>query len=236
MDELDLYVLQQLSLLIDKVKSAYDTYEFHLIYQSVNKFVVFLSSLYHDVIKDRLYTFATKSRERRATQTVMLEVITSLTTLMAPILSFTAEEIWSRLEPEGSVFLKEFPQSRAAVLSPEKAAKFERFLELRAVINKSLEEARQSKLIGGSLEAELKITAGGADYELLNSYPNLAELLIVSVVELIPGPEGPEPRTLVTASTQPKCPRCWNRHPQVTGDGVCPKCQKALAQNAAQSA
>jgi isoleucyl-tRNA synthetase len=229
MDRLDRYVLHQLTALTDKIKAAYASYEFHAIYQSVNKFVVFLSSLYHDVIKDRLYTFKADSPERRATQTVMREVLTTLTSLMAPILSFTAEEIWSRLEPDASVFLTDFPQSDPSRLIPTEAAEFERFLDLRAIINKSLEEARNTKAIGSGLEAELDVTASGEEYRILAAQDNLAELLIVSAVRLTEDPEGTPLTAKVTPSHHPKCPRCWVRHPEVVGDGVCPKCQKALS-------
>ncbi|MDR1677481.1 MAG: isoleucine--tRNA ligase [Deltaproteobacteria bacterium] len=229
MDKLDAYVLHQLAVLIEKVRSAYESYEFHIIYQLINKFVVFLSSLYHDIIKDRLYTFKADSPERRASQTVMYSVLSSLTRLMAPILSFTTDEIWSRLEPDRSVFLTDFPEAKAADLNPTEAALFERFLDLRAIIYRSLEEARRSKLIGGGLDAELTVTASDSDYESLSLYPNLAELLIVSSVNLVKGPEGSPLKTEVIVSKHQKCPRCWIRHPEVTGDNVCPKCRKALA-------
>ncbi|MDR2367112.1 MAG: isoleucine--tRNA ligase [Deltaproteobacteria bacterium] len=229
MDKLDKYVMHQLTVLIDKVRSSYETYEFHAIYQSINKFVVFLSSLYHDVIKDRLYTFKADSPERRATQTVMHAVLTSLTRLMAPILSFTAEEIWSRLEPDSSVFLTDFPESDPSFARPGEAAEFERFLDLRAVIYKSLEQARQKKEIGGGLDAEIAITASGADYDVLASHENLSELLIVSSVTLTRGPEGAPLAAEVKVNPHEKCPRCWIRHPGVHGDAVCPKCQKALS-------
>ncbi|MDR2386788.1 MAG: isoleucine--tRNA ligase [Deltaproteobacteria bacterium] len=229
MDKLDKYVLHQLNVLIDKVKTAYANYEFFAIYQTVNKFVVFLSSFYHDVIKDRLYTFKAKSEERRATQTVMREVLSALTRLMAPILSFTTEEIWSRLEPDQSVFLTDFPDSDPSLIKPEEAAEFEKFLDLRTVIYKALEEARQTKTIGGSLEADLEIIASGPDYQTLSAYDNLAELFIVSQVSLRKGADDEPMKVLVKASLNGKCPRCWIRHPEVKDDGVCPKCQKALA-------
>jgi isoleucyl-tRNA synthetase len=233
MDALDLYVLHQLSGLTEKVRAAYEAYEFHAIYQLTNKFVVLLSSLYHDVIKDRLYTFRADDPARRATQTVMRRVLSSLARLMAPILSFTAEEIWSRLEPDDdkSVFLADFPEAEPSPLRPEEAARFERLLDLRGAIYRSLEEARRAKVIGGGLEAELSITASGADHDILSGHGNLAELLIVSQVSLARGPDGAAIATEVKASPHPKCPRCWIRHPAVPPDqsAVCPKCQKALA-------
>jgi isoleucyl-tRNA synthetase len=231
MDKLDIYVMGQLNVLIGKVQAAYETYEFHSIYQLINKFVVWLSALYHDIVKDRLYTFKANSQERRGTQTVMRSVISVLARLMAPILSFTAEEIWSRLEPGNSVFLTDFPRINQEFERPEETAKFEQFLELRSAINKSLEEARAAKVIGSGLDADLLVTASGADHDCLSSHGNLAELLIVSSVSLARGPEGTHLATEVKPSPHNKCPRCWIRHPKVANDGdsVCPKCQRALS-------
>ncbi|MDR0355644.1 MAG: isoleucine--tRNA ligase [Deltaproteobacteria bacterium] len=232
MDELDRYVLHQLAVLTTKVRKAYDGYEFHIIYQLVNKFVVLLSSLYHDVIKDRLYTLRADDPARRASQTVMWTVISSLTRLMAPILSFTAEEIWLRLKPsdDSSVFLEDFPEPQAEHLNPEEAQKFERLLELRTQAYKALEQARKSKIIGSGLEAELILTASGDDFELLSKHPNLAELFIVSQTTLKRKDEG-ELTAEVALCSHPKCPRCWLRRPEVPEDqsGVCDKCRKALS-------
>ncbi|MDR1656866.1 MAG: isoleucine--tRNA ligase [Deltaproteobacteria bacterium] len=230
---LDRYVLHRLNGLVVKIRRSYESYEFHDVYQLVNKFVVLLSSLYHDIVKDRLYTFRADDPARRSTQTVMHLVVSALTRLMAPILSFTAEEIWLRLKPgeNSSVFLQDFPQAEESWLAPELAADYDRLIELRTVANKALEEARRDKTIGSPLEAAVTLTASGNDLALLSRYyPELTEFLIVSQVELLEGaPE--EPLTAkVTVSPHPKCPRCWIHHPEVPPDqsGVCPKCRRAL--------
>ncbi|MDR1546650.1 MAG: isoleucine--tRNA ligase [Deltaproteobacteria bacterium] len=231
---LDRHVLHQLETLRDKVTQAYDRYEFHDVYQLINRFVVFLSSLYHDVVKDRLYTFKSSHPKRRAAQTVMRTTLSTLTRLTAPVLSFTCEEIWSRLAPgeNSSVFLQDFPAERPEFLQPESAAEMERLLALRSVANKALEQARQERLIGGPLDAEVTLTASGEDHALLVRHQaDLAELLIVSDAKVEPGPDGSEPRAVVVPSPHPKCPRCWIRSPEVPADqtGVCLKCRAALS-------
>jgi isoleucyl-tRNA synthetase len=230
---LDRYVLHLLHKLIRQIRQGYDSYEFHVVYQLVNKFVVTLSSLYHDVVKDRLYTWRASDPGRRAVQTVMRRVISALARLMAPILSFTSEEIWLRLAPgdDSSVFLERFPEAPDEWRDDALFSEMERLLESRAKANKALEEARQAKIIGGSLEAEVTLKASGEELELLRRHePELAELLIVSSVTLIAGEEGSELSAEVRVSPHPKCPRCWIRHPDLSKDpgGVCPKCREAL--------
>jgi isoleucyl-tRNA synthetase len=185
------------------------------------------------VVKDRLYTCRASDPSRRAIQTVMRRTLSALARLMAPILSFTAEEIWLRLAPgEGaSVFLEEYPEAPAEWLAPEIAAEMDRLLDLRAKANKSLEEARRDKIIGSSLEAEVALAASGADLEVLRRHEGeLAELLIVSRASVSEGPPDAPLSAAVSASPHPKCPRCWVRHPEVPADGggVCPKCRLAL--------
>ncbi|MDR1081892.1 MAG: isoleucine--tRNA ligase [Deltaproteobacteria bacterium] len=264
-DPVDRYALRELSLLIRQVRKAYASYAFHDVYHRVNNFMGALSSFYLDVLKDRLYTFRASDPARRASQTVMREILSSVTSLMAPVLSFTAEEIWrslnglapagapgtpgaksaaSALPPAGtpadvpeSVFLSAFPFPVPAWEEDQSALETERLLAVRTVALKALEDARKTKLIGSSLDAEVEILASGPLLELLRRRgQGLQELFIVSRVVLTeadPPADAPAEgwaEARVAMSPDPKCPRCWNRHPEVPADGsrVCPKCRKAL--------
>ncbi|MDR1871015.1 MAG: isoleucine--tRNA ligase [Deltaproteobacteria bacterium] len=228
---LDQYVLHQLNLLIEKVRQAYDTYAFHDVYQLVNKFIGLLSSFYFDVIKDRLYTFAPNDPARRGAQTVMSVVLPALTKLMAPILSFTTEEIWGYLDPgeNKSVFLEEFPQVNPAYAAPEVALELEKLIAIRDRVNKALEEARKAKLIGSGLEGVCHLTVPKAEYDLIKKHEDfILEIFILSRLELTLG-EAIE--ATVTVNPDPKCPRCWTRHHDIAEEGgVCPKCRKALSE------
>ena len=242
LSEMDRFVLHQLNQLTEKVLAAYDEYEFHGIYHLINNFVVELSAFYHDVIKDRLYTLAAGNPKRRATQTVMHQVLSSMVRLMAPVLSFTCEEIWSYL-PENtaksSVFLTDLPKVEAAWHNPELAARWNEILKIRAVVNKELEAARRDKTIGAPLDAELELRASGEALALLKKYEaELADIFIVSAVKLIADesvqaaqPGGPALAVKVAACQATKCPRCWVHSTEVESNssGLCGKCDAALA-------
>ncbi|MDR3204097.1 MAG: isoleucine--tRNA ligase [Deltaproteobacteria bacterium] len=229
---LDRYVLFKLDELITKVLDSYKRYQFHEIYQNINKFVVFLSSLYHDVVKDRLYTLKKDDPKRRSSQTVMNLVLITITKLMAPIISFTAEEIWTRLYPgeKSSVFLEDFPSTDPKWAKLAELEDFEKLLALRSKANKSLEEARGEKIIGAPIEAQITLIASGEDFKILSNYEDLSELLIVSEVKLIEGPANSELKIEVKPCPYPKCPRCWLRREEVPIDSSkpCHKCQNAL--------
>ncbi|MDR2946160.1 MAG: class I tRNA ligase family protein, partial [Candidatus Adiutrix sp.] len=234
--EMERFVLHQLNQLVEKVRAAYDDYEFHSIYHMVNNFVVELSAFYHDVIKDRLYTLAPNDPKRRGAQTVMHAVLSAMTRLMAPVLSFTCEEIWGYM-PEhqnggDSVFLADLPQVSAAWHNPDLAKRWDDLLKIRGVVNKELEAARREKTIGAPLDARVELSASGQDYALLKNYESqLTDIFIVSEVSLSEG--GGDVAAKVSACTYPKCPRCWVHSPDVPADqsALCPKCQSALAKN-----
>ncbi|MDR2460461.1 MAG: isoleucine--tRNA ligase [Deltaproteobacteria bacterium] len=233
---LDKYTLGTLATLVEKVISAYNNYDFHDVYHGVNNYLGNLSSFYLDVLKDRLYTFKATDIVRRESQTVMYLILEAIIKLMAPILSFTAEEIWGYLPQvkgrDASVFLSSFPVPDLSTIDAGLKGDMEALIAIRSQTNKSLEEARAAKLIGSSLDAQLTIKANGEKMELLKKYQGfLTELFIVSKVTLTPQDDAPKDSILVLVepSTDPKCPRCWNRHPDVKEGGVCPKCQKALA-------
>ncbi|MCB0420130.1 MAG: isoleucine--tRNA ligase [Bdellovibrionales bacterium] len=233
MTELDKWALHELNKVITNCQTAYETYDFYKIYHSLNTFfTVALSATYLDVLKDRLYTAKTDGLLRRSSQTALLLILDRLTRLMAPILSFLAEETYEHIPlptKEESVFLTDFPKPHAEWTCPETQKKFETLLELRSEISKLLEELRQSKAIGSSLDAALSISAEGKELEVLNSYKeHLPEFFIVSKVILSSG----ERSIKVSKADGDKCVRCWHYSTELGQapelPGICPKCVEAL--------
>jgi isoleucyl-tRNA synthetase len=237
LEEMERFVLHRLNQLVGRALEAYDRYEFHTIYHLVNNFVVDLSSFYHDVIKDTLYTRAAADPRRRGAQTVMHQVLNVLARLTAPILSFTAEEIWGHLPGSragDSVFLNDLPDFRPEWHDPDLARRWDDLLKIRALVNRELEAARRDKIIGAPLEAEVALHATGRPFALLRQYEaRLPEIFIVSRVSLTDDPAASEDRVTirVAPSPHPKCPRCWVRAPKEPGDEseICGKCRRALA-------
>ncbi|MDR2350620.1 MAG: class I tRNA ligase family protein, partial [Deltaproteobacteria bacterium] len=238
-DPFDLHALDALAATVKAVKASYDEYAFHDVYHGMNNHFGNLSSFYLDILKDRLYTFKASDPARRSSQTVIWTILSAATRLMAPILSFTAEEIWSHLpetspKPE-SVFLAPFPEADPLWENPKLRGEMESLTAIRSLANKALEEARRAKTIGSSLDAKLLVEARGDALELLRKREKLLpELFIVSKVELAEGGKAsPEEPVVITVGEceDPKCPRCWNRRPEVPrdGSGVCDKCRKALS-------
>jgi isoleucyl-tRNA synthetase len=232
---LDRYMLARTRELTEKVLDWYEQFEFHRVYHAINEFtIVDLSALYLDVLKDRMYTFALVSVERRSAQTVIWKITEALVRLVAPILSFTAEEVWGYLpktEREASVHLAEFLRPEE-IAGEDKAllANWAALLRVRDEVLKSLEEARKDKRIGKALEAKVRIEADADTDALLKRYlSGLKELLNVSEVELAFGDE-------LGVTTLPadgvKCERCWNYRTDTAlyGDWpvVCGRCREAL--------
>ena len=247
MPEIDRLILHRLQKLIQKVRGCYEEYEFYAIYHAVNNFAtVDLSAFYHDVLKDRLYTSAADSPERRSAQSAMFAVLHSLVRLMAPILSFTAEEVWDHIPDfEGkteSVHLADMPQVDESLMDEELAARWERLLEVRSAATKALETARREKVIGHPLNAVVGLYADENLFEFLAPYSDqLRDIMIVSSVELgREAPAGAQATELeglsvtVKAAPWPKCPRCWRHDETVALDGdeqvtgICQRCQEAL--------
>ena len=193
MEEIDKWALNSLNKLVEKVSSAYESYEFHMIYHNIHNFcVVDMSNVYLDIIKDRLYTHKADSKSRRSAQSAMYIVLDSLVKLIAPFLCYTSEEIWSYMPhvksaEEFSVLMNDMPKVNAEYA------------------NSALEEARAEKKIGKSLEASVAITAK-ADFEFLKSIEeSLAEIFIVSSVSVSEG----EDNITIAAAEGEKCERCW---------------------------
>ena len=222
--ELDRWALFRFYQLTDRVIKAYNSYEFHTVCHSINNFsAVEMSAFYLDILKDRLYTFSPDSPERRSAQTTLYLIIDGLARLMAPILSFTAEEVWQFI-PHGadkleSVHLATFSQPQLDRIDQELLSRWQRLIALRQEVYKALEIARNKKLIGHSLEAKVLLSSPEEWKSLIDQYlKELPEIFIVSAVELGEGEGGElyisqEIKGLnirVERAEGAKCERCWN--------------------------
>jgi isoleucyl-tRNA synthetase len=236
---LDRYMLARTRELSERVQAWYASFEFHRVYHAVNDFAVIdLSSFYLDVLKDRMYTFAPSSLARRSAQTVLWQIAEALVRLVAPILSFTADEVWEYLPAvegrEVSVHLALFPKPEE-IFSEDPAQLLEEWKQIFAVRDAALvklEEDRQAKRIGKGLEAELEIAASGDLLALLQRHAaGLKEIVNVSRVTVV---EGDELQVTALPATGHKCARCWNFMPEVSDYGiwenVCTRCQDALVE------
>jgi isoleucyl-tRNA synthetase len=242
--ELDRWALLRLEDLKARVSRAYEEFEFHAIYHALNNFCsVDMSAVYLDILKDRLYTFRADSPARRGSQTVLYEILLAMTKLMAPILSFTAEEIWRSLSGQfgapleaKSVHLTAFPQAEPKWQDVQLGKNWERLLEIREAVQAALEEQRRNKAIGSSLEAVVEMQANQDTYDFLKRYENdLSTLFIVSGVKLTAVyhlPHKPDFLVTVSKATAQKCERCWN-YRQAVGTialhpTLCDRCVEAL--------
>jgi isoleucyl-tRNA synthetase len=243
LEPLDQYMLARTRELTSKVLSWYEEFAFHRIYHAVNEFaIVDLSALYADVLKDRLYTFAPNSPARRAAQTVLWKITGALARLVAPILSFLADEVWEHLPQTGSrpasVHLALFPApEELAPESPALLADWTQLLLIRESAMRSLEEARQEKRIGKALEAKLRLALPAEQYRIAHKYQSsLKELLNVSQVELnlaqLAASDTIAPAAITDAADGAKCARCWNYRTDIGADPrwstVCGRCAGAL--------
>jgi len=236
--EIDQWALHQLQKLIARVREAYECFEFHTVYHSVQNFcAVEMSALYFDILKDRLYTFSSHSRGRKSAQTALYEILKALTCLMAPILSFTAEEVWNHLPPEPgkaeSVHLTSFPEVKSEYLDDGLSERWERIWEIRAIVTKALEEARKEKVIGLSLDAQIHLHIPEKVFSFLECYEkDLKSIFIVSSVTLHQTKDEKEVRAEVLRADGKKCERCWNydvsvgHHPEHRV--ICQRCVEAI--------
>jgi isoleucyl-tRNA synthetase len=249
MEELDQYMLRQTCSFAADVRNGYDEFAFHKIYHRVNHFcIVDLSAFYFDVLKDRLYISGPKSQARRSAQTAIWRIGEALVRLLAPIMTFTCEEVWQYLpkfaDRLDSVHLALFSSASEIVgdstglAKPFDLPEQNDWNSLRAVrdeVLKALEDARNNKLIGGALEAQVHLTAPDPLYALLKRYePLLRYLFIVSAVSLTEGPANGtgSVRVEVKKADGQKCERCWNYSIHVGEDKnyptVCERCSAVL--------
>ncbi len=215
MTELDQWVLIRAEELTLRCRAAYESFEFHKVYQALYAFsTVDLSSIYFDVLKDRLYTCAAKSRSRRAAQTALHRLLNALVRLVAPIMSFTAEEVWKTMQAPDSVHMAFFPEPADLTAGIDEAARkragnWDRLMEVRNDVLKSLEAARNGKLIGAPLEAKIRLSANAELLPLLTQYAaELPGLFIVSQVALAPSSADALELSVERADGE-KCERCW---------------------------
>ncbi len=236
--EMDRWALHQLQKVVARIREAYERFEFHVVYHSVQNFcAVEMSALYFDILKDRLYTFASRSRGRKSAQTALYEILKALTCLMAPILSFTSEEVWKYL-PQGprkaeSVHLASFPEVKDEYVDDALNERWERIWEIRAVVTKALEEARKEKVIGLSLDAQVILHVPEELFSFFECYEkDLKSIFIVSSVTLRQAKDEKEVRVEVLRAEGKKCERCWNyevsvgQHPE--HQAICERCVEAI--------
>lgn len=236
LQELDKWALMKLNHLIKDCTKAFDEYDFNKAYQALNTFcVVDMSNFYLDIIKDRLYTRQKDSVERRAAQTTMYEILSSLVRIIAPMTSFTAEEIWKHMphkenENEESIMLEYWPKAKEEYENKELEEKWNKIIKVKEEAAKALEMARAEKVIGHSLNAKVIINADKENYEFLKGKEELLqEVFIVSGVELN---EAKEFSVEVKPADGEKCERCWMYSTTVGEDKenptICHKCSEAL--------
>ena len=212
---LDKWILERATETGNKILKAYDDYEFHVVFHALyNFFTVELSSFYLDVLKDRLYCSGRDSQIRKSAQTALFTILKNSLILMAPILPFTTEEAWEILPSyqgkEDSVHLKRFPKFKEKWLEPELFKEGEDLILVREKVLKKLEVARESKLIGNSLEAQVVLKVPASRMELLKKYERaLVSLFIVSSIKL-ETQEGDELEIEILKAPGEKCLRCWN--------------------------
>ncbi len=235
MEELDRWAITRLNALMEKCETAYQNYEFHVVSHAVNDFcVVELSSFYLDIIKDRLYCDETGGVSRRSAQTALWMILDTITKLFAPILAFTCDEIWLAMPHKDSddarnVLLNQMNKPfEAYALDGGAMAAWNGLTEVRNTVNGALEAARAEKKIGKSLEAKVTIPAGKIDGDRFMDMEDLADLMIVSQVEV----SADAVDVQVAPAQGAKCERCWKVLPSVGRDGehpgLCPRCARVV--------
>jgi isoleucyl-tRNA synthetase len=229
---LDRWILGEFAKLEAEVLAAYDQYEFHVVYQKLSQFIaVELSSVYHDVIKDRLYTDAANSPCRRSTQTALHRLVSGLCQMLAPILAFTADEAWEFIpgKPTGSVHESEFRPLNFALSETEQAV-WKRLFEVRGIALPELEKARQSKLIGKSLDAKVWVHVEQEPLEISKLFLELRELLNVSSMRVRSDAKGIEVK--IEKADGQKCERCWHWETDIGQNTahptICGRCVEAV--------
>ncbi|MGE5244417.1 MAG: isoleucine--tRNA ligase [Betaproteobacteria bacterium] len=244
--EVDRFILGRYADVARAIVNAYDDYDYPTIFQALNQFAtVDLSAFYLDISKDRLYTLAARSRERRSVQTAMYVMVDGLTRLMAPVMPFTSDELWRYLPGarEESVHIAVFPSADelSAWIDRDLLDRWATLMALREAVLARIEPLRKNKEIGSSLQAKVVLTATKAQLAFLEAYAaDLPMLFIVSEVELRPAPIDAaahgeaEPRIAIERASGVKCERCWRYVPAVSSDpawaGLCQRCLEALAE------
>jgi isoleucyl-tRNA synthetase len=229
MVEIDRYALAMAAQMQEQVTGDYARYQFHLVAQKLQAFCSEdLGAFYLDVLKDRLYTCGADSRPRRSAQTALWHITNSLVRLIAPVLSFTAEELWREFarKDDDSVFFHTWHELPVPSDGADLLPKWARLRELRAPVRKEVEALRADGKVGSSLQAEVEVTAPAPDHDLLASLG--AELKFLMIASAARAVRGDALAAKVTASSHPKCERCWHYMADVNGEGLCGRCQSNL--------
>ena len=238
MEEIDRYILHRLSYISERVLRAYESYDFHVVYHTIHTFcAVDLSAFYLDVLKDRLYISYPDDHKRRSSQTALFHLVNVLVRLIAPILSFTSEEIWKVFKPmtpftEESVHLTRFEPIPENFRDEPLAERWQQLLEIRQEVSRVLEGKRKNKEIGHSLDARVTISVSEKTFNFLKAYEEeLDDIFIVSAVTLQKSSKGALSIQVSPAGGK-KCERCWHYKSDVGSDpdypAVCARCAKVL--------
>ena len=246
LEPIDKWALNRLDELNNKCKDAFDKFEYHIIFHAIHNFcVVDMSNFYLDVLKDRLYVEKADSETRRAAQTTIYKVLDTLTLLLAPIISFTANEIWQFMPHDASrnaenVILNDYPSLTGVNVDDGFAAKWEKLHTLRDDVKKAIENARNQKIIGASLDSEVELFANGEILDFLNENESvLPEILIVSSVKITDGDGGDfhgdmSVGVTVRKAGGEKCERCWSYSNTVGSNAehatLCARCAKIISE------
>lgn len=239
MEEIDKWALMQLNSLIRKVEDAFSRYEFHGFIHNVHNFcVIDMSNFYLDVIKDRIYTYSAGDKKRRSAQSAMYIILDALVRMLAPVISFTSEEIWKHLphrendNPE-SIQLNSWPEANEAYDNQLLKEKWDHLIKVRDEVLKALENARNEKIIGSSLEASVTLKASGAELDFLSENLEILPMVfIVSDVNVEADGSAKEIEIDVKKASGEKCERCWIYSKSVGKDpkhpALCSRCSNVL--------
>ena len=239
--EIDKWALTRLNKLVRECTKNYDKYDFHIVYHDINQFCVTdMSNFYLDIIKDRLYSSKANSIERRAAQTTMYEILNTLVKMLAPLLCYTAEEIWkymphSKDEQVESVMLTYFPEEKIEYENKELVEKWEKILKLKELVAKDLETARANKVIGHSLNAKITLYADDEEYNFIKeNLEILKTVFIVSDLQIDKNLRKNEEKigVKVDVAEGEKCERCWMYSTTVGEDKenptICHRCSEVI--------
>lgn len=234
--DIDRWMLHRLQTLIQDCRNGYEAFEFHRVIHELQSFcAVDLSALYLDILKDRLYADATESVSRRSAQTALDKILSTLVRLTAPILVHTAEEVWQMAgysSSEKSVHLAAFPEPNPAYVNQDLENRFGRLLEVRDLVYKSIEEARQSGVIGKPMEAHVSISASSEYQWLKDEVEILPQIMIVASATVSLDTQSAEPVITVSPAEGIKCERCWQIRTDVGVDEVhstlCGRCAEVV--------
>ena len=241
MEEIDKWALLRLNKLVKDCTENYENFNFHLVYHDVNQFCVTdMSNFYLDIIKDRLYTSKKDSTERRSAQTAMYIILNALVKIVAPMICFTAEEIWKYMphtknEQVESVMLSDWPEVVAEYDNEELEQKWNHILELKELVAKELEVARAEKVIGHSLNAKVTLFANKKEYEFLKENKELlTTVFIVSALDIMENERKDDVKigVKVEVAEGQKCERCWKYSTEVGENKehptLCHRCAEAI--------